>query len=415
MYQELRAPLSVQIEVAAHDANVRDHHALAPDDAVRMLDRIASAKAFDIVITGDEPLLWPDTLRALVDSAQHLNLGAALCSSLTPFTNKDAAWLAASGVTTIEVPMHGPPALHDRITGQPGSFETTADGIRKARRAGIPVHASMAVHQQNKHAVLETARICEDMDVSVFKANKAIPSGYDACLSQPRLSTGDVAEYVHALGAAGLSMAVEVLTNFPLCGIADTADLARHGRRCLAGVSTLTITSDGEARPCPHTALTYGSIRESDLETIWARMAEWRRGRFLPDICRVCPAQMLCGGGCRVEAKNAEGDLAGLDPYAQPRNLPQTIPFLREREQAPANPPRAFSINPHHSREETLGTVLCIPGGAPLMLSPEGARVWRQFQPGRIYFANDPGIHWAGVEQGPFLAALERKKLISAR
>lgn len=415
MYQELRGPLSVRIEIATRRAEDPAPRTLSPDDAVRMVERIASAEAFDIVIAGDEPLLSPDTLRALVDRARSHNLGASIHSTLAPLTAENAAWLAASGITAIEVPVHGPPDVHDRITGHPGAFEATANGIRKARRAGIPVHASMAIRPDNTREVLETARICEDLDVSVFMANKAIPMGRGGQSTRSRLSSKEIIAHARTLRAAKLSMAVEVLTNYPLCGIADTADLARHGRRCLAGVSTLAITSEGEARPCPHTTLSYGSIWESDLEEIWARMAEWRRGRFLPDICRVCPAQMLCGGGCRMEAKNAEGDLAGLDPYARPRNLPRTIPFLREREQAPADPPRAFSINPHRSREEALGTVLCVPGGAPLMLSPEGARVWRQFQPGRIYFANDPGIHWGGVEQGPFLAALERKRLISAR
>ncbi len=427
MYKRLRAPLTVQIEVTTHCDNACVHcynhwrhdrpappRHLTPAEAERIVDRVAAAGVFDIVITGGEPLLARDTVRALLDRARVHGLGVSLNSNLTQLTPKDITWLAGT-ITSILTSVHGPREIHDRITHRPGAFEATARGIGLARAAGIPVHANMVICQMNKHHVLETARLCERLGVNAFLASKAAQPEHCDGFAPLRLTPLDVAAYVRDLRTANLGMPVEVLSTYPLCGIADNADLAVHGRRCLAGVAMLTIAADGAARPCNHSDQTYGSIWDSSLEAIWARMDEWREGRFMPEVCRVCPALMLCGGGCRMEAKTWTGDMAGLDPYARPENLPRTIPFLREREQAPANPPRAFSLNPHRSREESFGLVLCAPAGAPLMLSPEGARVWKQFSPGLIYFSDDPAIRWGNVERGPFLAALERKKLITAR
>lgn len=428
MYKQLKAPLSVQVEMTTgcsnscvhcynywrHDA-ATVHATLTPDQAETIADKLAEAEVFEVVVTGGEPLLAPEATRALIRRARSLGLVVTLNSTLKQLTADDARWFREQGVTSVLTSIHGPEDIHDDVVHCPGAFAGTIRGIRLARAAGLTVHVNMVISQANKGNVLDTARLCESLDVNLFLATKAAQPENCPEFAPLRLTSADIEDYVHELRAASLTMPVEMLSTYPLCGITDTTDLALHGRRCLAGVAQLTISSDGTARPCNHTDMAYGSIWDHSICDLWQRMDEWRFGGFLPETCRQCAALMLCGGGCRMEAKTHMGDIRALDPYARPDNLPRIIPFLRNREQTPAHAPCAFSINPSRSRQETFGTVLCAHGGAPLMLSPEGAQVWQQFSAGRIYFIDEPGINWRGVDKIAFLAALERKKLISAR
>ena len=104
MYKRLRAPLSVQIEVTTscdnacvhcynhwrHDRPAPHRH-LTPAEAEGIVDRVAAAGVFDIVITGGEPLLARDTVRALLDRARRHGLGVSLNSNLTQLTPEDIA------------------------------------------------------------------------------------------------------------------------------------------------------------------------------------------------------------------------------------------------------------------------------------------------------------------------------------
>lgn len=428
MYKKLSAPLTVQVEVTTGCSNLcvhcynhwrHDEHAgqatLTVDQARLLADKIAAARVFELVVTGGEPLLAPDTTRTLVAQAGNHGLAVSLNSTLAQFTADDAAWFRRHGLTSVLTSVHGPRAIHDQIVHRVGAFDATLRGIALAREAGLPVHVNMVISRTNKGHVVETARLCQDLGVGLFLATKAAQPENCPGFVPHRLTQDDIAAYVRQVRQADLTIPVEMLSTFPLCGIADNADLALHGRRCLAGVAMLTIGADGQVRPCNHADMAYGSIWTTDLLEIWERMREWRLGGFLPETCRLCPALMLCGGGCRMEAKTHSGNIMDPDPFARPENLPRILPFLRQREQAPDNAPRAFSINPSRSRQESFGTVLCAIGGAPIMLSPDGARVWRQFSAGRVYFCDDPGISWGNVNRQAFLAALERKKLISTR
>lgn len=107
-----------------------------------LLDEIAP---FDPIVTlfGGEPTLYPDIV-PLVRAVKQRGL------TLTMITNgsllsRFAEPLVDAGIDAIAVSFDGPPALHDRIRGLPGSFARTAAGVRalaearSARKRALPV------------------------------------------------------------------------------------------------------------------------------------------------------------------------------------------------------------------------------------------------------------------------------------
>lgn len=427
MYRKLKAPLSVQIEVTTRCGNACVHcynhwrhddsvpnRSMTPDEAGQVVDMLAAAEVFDVVITGGEPLLARETTRTLLTQAKLHGLNASLNSSLTELTAEDAEWLQSSGLTSVLTSVHGPREIHDHIVCRQGALDATIRGIAIARSAGIPVHANMVISRDNKNFVAQTAAICAQAGASLFLASKAAWPEHCAEFAPHALTMEDIAGYVAELRSADVGIPVEMLSTFPLCALPEAVDVAIRGRRCLAGIAMMTIAADGTARPCNHTDLAYGNIFETPLAKLWAAMSDWRNGAFLPEICQKCPTLLLCGGGCRVEARTRNNRLDTPDPYANPDNLPELCAALRTREHHPPKFPHRFRVNPHRVRSENCGAVLCAPGGAPLLMSPAGAKVWEQFENNRTYTHNDPSISWGALDIPPFLAALARKKLITS-
>jgi hypothetical protein len=61
------------------------------------------------------------------------------------------------------------------------------------------------------------------------------------------------------------------------------------------------------------------------LKKSWLAMTDQRDGSMLPKICLNCNYLVKCSGGCRVDAKCANGKYQSLDPYAEPDNREQII------------------------------------------------------------------------------------------
>jgi MoaA/NifB/PqqE/SkfB family radical SAM enzyme len=107
-----------------------------------LLDQLV---AFDPIVSlfGGEPLLYPDIV-PLVRAAKQRGLKVTMITNGW-FLEKFAADLVEAGMDSVAVSVDGPPDVHDRIRGQPGSFARLAAGLRaleaerQARGRGVPL------------------------------------------------------------------------------------------------------------------------------------------------------------------------------------------------------------------------------------------------------------------------------------
>ena len=143
----------------------------------------------------------------------------------------------------------------------------------------------MVISQKNKNFVRETAHLVKSLGLPHFSSTRAGCPGNCLDFSELSLDLEEFREYLETLHAAGIEeqMAVGVLESYPLCGIKEvTRYKVFTGRRCLAGVTTLTVASDGTVRPCSHLDVHYGNLLTEELPVVWKRMAMWRDGSLLP-------------------------------------------------------------------------------------------------------------------------------------
>lgn len=227
----------------------------------------------------------------------------------------------------------------------------------------------MVVSQKNKAYIAETARLVKSLGVHHFNSTRAGCPGNCMDFSGMALDLVEFREYLGVLRSVGeeLQLSVDAIESYPLCGMGDMEQYGMFAtRRCLAGVTSLTVAANGLVRPCSHLDVEYGNILHEDLATIWDRMAPWRDYSLLPKACQSCDVLSWCGGGCRMEAKMSSGSFNSLDPYAAPDNVPRVLEGLKfigkkRGVKRIGEVPQLFKLNPSvRMRAEKFGGVVFI-------------------------------------------------------
>lgn len=432
MYKTLSAPLTVQIEIVSactvkcvHCYNFwrkdddPSESSLCSSQIKVIMKKLYESKVFDIVITGGEPLLNKNGLFTCLEEAERCNMGVSLNSNLTILTRGYARELKKRGVRQILTSLHGPTSeIHDSTVQRKGSFDKTLIGIKSAIEEGIGITVNMVVTNSNLKYVKETAHMVSLLGVKNFTATKAGTPGNCTDFSEFSMSLEDFRGYLEDLYDAGqrFGLNVDALESYPLCGIKEVDRYKQFtGRKCLAGVTTFTIAGNGDVRPCSHLDVSYGNIFTEDLNAIWIKMEEWRRGDFIPNDCKGCKLLKMCGGGCRMEAKMRAGSLSALDPYSSPKDVSCCGEILKSRHKK--NEPiekvvSSFILNRAKLRREPFGLTVAVNKRYRVFLDEDGAKVLEQFKEGVVYSTEDKTLNWQGLDSQGFLLELEKKKVI---
>ncbi|MDO8621109.1 MAG: radical SAM protein [Candidatus Levybacteria bacterium] len=339
LYKTLSAPLDVQVEVTTlcNEACVHCYNfwrgakfkgvannlpdtTLGKDKVLVIMDQLVKSQVFRVTFTGGEPFLFRDAVTEGVRFAKKAGLDCSLNSNLTVITRKDAESLKEAGLDSVLTSLHSfDEETHDEITQRRGSFGRTLRGIKICRDAGLDVGVNMVVMQTNQEQVFETGKFVKELGVRSFSATKAAP-----CLGGTNFSEVGIDKNAFKKMIADLILLektfginVDTLMAYPLCALGDVDRFKKFAQHsCGAGITTCTIGSRGDVRPCSFSDETYGNIFSDSLPQIWKGMKDWRDGSRLPKNCvDNCKYFSQCGGGCRMEAKFA-GDKVGMDPLA---------------------------------------------------------------------------------------------------
>ena len=432
MYKTLSAPLTVQIEIVSactskcvHCYNFwrRDddftENRLSSGQIKMVMKKLSESKVFDVVITGGEPLLNKKGLLVCLEEARKYGIGTSLNSNLAILNKDYARELKERGIKQVLTSLHGPTAeIHDSIVQRKGSFNKTLLGIKLALEEEMGITVNMVVTRANLKHVKETAQLVSLLGVKNFAATKAGIPGNCTDFSEFSISLEDFRAYLEDLYVAGqeFKLNVDVLESYPLCGIKEVGRYKKFtGRKCLAGVTTFTIASDGNIRPCSHLDISYGNIFTESINDIWIRMEEWRRGDFLPSDCKGCKLLKLCGGGCRMEAKMRAESLSALDPYSSPNDVSFCDEILKSHHRKDEMSDKKisfFALNKVKWRKEPFGTTVVASKRSRVFLDEDGTKVLEQFKEGVIYDVNDKTLNWQGLNLQDFLLKLAEKKVI---
>lgn len=331
MYRQFKAPFSAQLELTT-ECNHRCIHCynhwrsksslcatLNESEIESIIINLKKSEVPNLLITGGEPMLYPELMFKAFELCEKLGLKCSLNSNLTLVTDEIAQNLKKFKINVLTSILSFDPEIHDSITSSKGSFRRLIEGIKVLLKNKVPIGVNMVVMQKNVNQIYETGKFVHNLGVDTFRATKVHPaqgsSGFEKLKLSPEKIFVIFDELLRLENDFGLR--VDSLTTYPICLLKD---LDRYGkfllkRSCSAGKTGCTIGADGQIRPCGHSDHKYGNAIKESIVDLWPRLKEWRDGSLLPHECKECKYLALCSGGCRMDCK-FYGKIDSMDPYA---------------------------------------------------------------------------------------------------
>ncbi len=284
-----------------------DGNFLTLREAQRIVDKLAEAKVFAMLVDGGEPLVW-EGISELVKYSRKKRIITAIVSGGEDI--REAEPLKKVGLNMIQFPVEGPEIYHDKIRGE-GSFSRVMEGIKTFCNLGIDTHVGTVMSPSNLNYLEETSDIVSAFPVKAHRILRYIHSteylNSEQCV--------DVLTRIAALREKGRAISPTNCYTFrKRTPYVRKVDMEKF-QGCVGGNSSGAITCDGYVVPCPHFASrkmaeSIGAplVWDEDLKTIWSQwefLKEFRQGL---KACQPCSDLSVCGG-CRAAAYQVTGTL----------------------------------------------------------------------------------------------------------
>jgi radical SAM protein with 4Fe4S-binding SPASM domain len=276
-------------------------------------------------VTGGEPFLrlgFFDILDRLVQTGFEIYI----LSNGTCITLDMAQRIAALGVHGVQISLEGPEVIHEQVRGR-GSFAAALQGIRNLLQAGVKVSLNATISRMNAGYFQDMVGLARELGVPRLGFSRLVPSGRGKDLLGDMLTLDETKRFYENI----LSMQVpglEIATGDPMAAQmnatppADDENNAFPAGGCAAGVSGLTILTDGTVTPCRRLPIALGKVGENPLREIWATspvLEQLRKKDLYRGKCGKCPRWSACRG-CRAIAyafAQAQGNPDFLAPDPQ--------------------------------------------------------------------------------------------------
>lgn len=268
-------------------------------------------------ISGGEPLLRKD-LFVIMEEFRRRGFVLYLLTNGTLVDSGTARRLADLGVRGIQVSIEGPEDVHEGIRGN-GSFSSSMRGVENLLAADLTVTLNATLSRLNAPRFMELVVLAEECGVQRLGFSRLVPSGRGRELmgqSLDRWQLRDLYEAILSLKPKSLG----IVTGDPVAMHATLPDSGDAGPTalggCAAGLSGLTLLSDGTVLPCRRLPVALGNVLEDSVREIWATsetLGALRDRRKYRGKCAGCPRWAACRG-CRAIAFAQSGNLLAEDP-----------------------------------------------------------------------------------------------------
>lgn len=268
------------------------------------LEQVQPGESFHIAFLGGEPLLYPETIRAIGEYAREEGARRDVSVTFKVTTNgtlvTDAAIAALRAIrSNVVVSLDGPAEINDRQRVQKdgrGSFQKAHAGLlrlleHKSELGTIGVHA---VFNERNLEVEAAWEMFHRLPVDFMEFTYAV--------NAPDAEATRV--YNEALGRIA-ARAFELGGEDELRRINNFGDLFRrfdHQERltnhCGLGKSLMVIDARNKLYNCPWTVGTDEGRLGEGTEVDYDRIARHQASQIETNNCGRCWARFLCGGGC---------------------------------------------------------------------------------------------------------------------
>ncbi len=315
---------------------------LSTQEALALLEDMASFARPVVILTGGEPLLRQDVLE-LARRGNELGLRMVMAPNGTLLTLKLAGQLKKAGIQRISISLDGSSSsTHDAFRQVEGAFEGALDGIRAAKEAGLPFQINTTVTEKNLKELPAILQLAVSLGAVAHHIFLLVPTGRGREMAQAALSARQYEEtlgwFCEQEGKVPLQLKATCAPQYQRIirqkgkspqgfhGSGHPQNLDWVTRGCLAGWGFCFISHVGEVQPCGYLEVACGNVRNQPLSAIWSSSEVFQRLRDLSGYkgrCARCEYRRVCGG-CRARAYEATGDYLSEEPLCayQPQGYP---------------------------------------------------------------------------------------------
>jgi MoaA/NifB/PqqE/SkfB family radical SAM enzyme len=141
-------------------------------DWCRVLDEARTIGCRRVQFIGGEPTLHPD-LPTLLEHAARLGFSHREVFTNGTLLREDLVETFKRLKVIVQFSLYSSdPAVHDQITGQPGSFDRTVEGVRRLVRRRVRLAAGIILAPQNAAHVNETKRFLRKLGVRIIETDR---------------------------------------------------------------------------------------------------------------------------------------------------------------------------------------------------------------------------------------------------
>ncbi|MGO9377765.1 MAG: radical SAM protein [Dissulfurispiraceae bacterium] len=292
-------------------------------------------------ISGGEPLLRSD-LFDILEEISWKGANIYILSNGTLIDKEIARKLARIGVAGVQVSIEGPENIHEQIRGK-GSFAASIAGVKNLLDAGIAVTLNATLSLLNARYFPEMISLSKSLGVQKLGFSRLVPYGRGAAMLDKMIAADEVKKLYNDIFSSDASP-VKIVTGDPIASqlsmnevLEDTGDNAVGG--CAAGVSGMTILTNGTLTPCRRLNIPIGNVLENSLREVWAVspvLEALRDRKRYEGRCGKCKRWANCRG-CRAIAyaySKANGEESYLAEDPQCYIEEQTVPGFLNNSQA---------------------------------------------------------------------------------
>lgn len=282
---KLGIPLGVQLDLT-YRCNERcvhcyldhdDHGEMTTAEIKDLLDQLADAGVFFLVLSGGEIFLRKD-LFEIVGHARNLLFSVKLKTNAVMIRKAKAERIAALGVESVQISVYSHKAeVHDAITKLPGSFRRTIEGARLLKAHGVKVGFANVLMKHNANDYPEVRALAEKLGVT-YNVDATITPMMDGDRSILDLNVDPqtLEEVFHDSALVG--NAEEFCA--PPSGPLDEKD-ALDTLPCSAGHTACYVSPYGDVYPCVQFPLPSGNVRQTRFLDIWQNSPQLKEVRSI--------------------------------------------------------------------------------------------------------------------------------------
>jgi Fe-coproporphyrin III synthase len=317
---------------------------LSTAEAQALIDDLARMRVPLILFSGGEPLMREDFWE-LAEHAKVRGIKTALSTNGTLITPDVARRLQDRDVEYVGISLDGAcEGTHDALRAMPGSFRRAIAGIKNCAAIGLACGIRVTATRENHHEMAALIDLAKDLGVQRFCVYWLVPSGrgrdlhasmqltseqvtgiLDLLYRRARETDPQSMEFLTVDAPQDRIYLLNTLKREDLRAYEDMCTLLRYsGVGCSAGDRVANIDPVGNVYPCQFAQLAQlkiGNVREQPFSTLWndpdnAVLSVFRRKiDLVQGACSRCSSKVACGGGCRIRAYAAYGDLMAEDPF----------------------------------------------------------------------------------------------------